>query len=148
MTWADVLGGVIAGLIATAIWFVAARVVELVRLWRYRGRYTATRKDEADARPEKPVLSAKWRWNALRFVLEVRMDGLPAGDWIKGDVCLDDQFSAVTRYHHMKGGKKLWGVWTLHVADARTIVVDTNYLDASTRQPVFQSALWERADLF
>jgi hypothetical protein len=147
MGGADVFGGVVAGLLATVSWFLAARAVEFFRLRRYRGRYIVTRKGEAQARPERPVLRTRWRWSAFRFVLEVKMDCLPAGDWVKGYVSLDDQLSAVTRYQHMKDGRKLWGIWSLHVADAQTLVVDTNYLEAATQSPVFQSALWERADV-
>src|SRR5437899_21142 len=101
MTWAGVLGGVLAGLIATGIWLLAVRTTEYVRLRRYAGSYSVSRKQKTERDDWKVMIGVKWR----RRGLYVRFENLPPDDWVCGRILMDEQFRGAGRYRHMKGGE-------------------------------------------
>ena len=144
MTWADVLGGVLAGLIATAIWVVCDRVRRFVRLrakfGRYAGSYSVTAKEEVEPRSERVAITVKGN------VLAVRFENLPPGDSVSGRILMDDQLRGEGHYWHVKGGAQLWGFWDVQARDDRTLLVHTTFAVSGTDRLAFEGFRWERAD--
>lgn len=99
MTWSDVLGGVLAGLIATAIWVAVDRLRRFVGLrrkfGRYAGHYSVTGKEELEPRLELVAITVKGN------VLDVRFEHLPPGDSVSGRILMDEQLRGEGHYWHV-----------------------------------------------
>jgi hypothetical protein len=96
MSWADLAGGVIAGLAATGAWVLATRFYEFVRLrkkfGRYVGRYSITRKQQIQTEPYEAVVTVK------RNVLSICLRNLPVGDSGGGTILMNEQLRGEGHY--------------------------------------------------
>src|SRR3954451_18738552 len=144
MTWADVWGGVVAGLIATAIWVFVDRSRRFIRVrrkfGRYAGCYLIAGKEELTPRPERVAIEVKGN------VLAIEFENLPPGDSVSGRIVMDELLRGEGHYRHVKGGVQLWGFWDIQVRDKRTLLVHTTFSRSGTDTLVLEGFRWERTE--
>lgn len=143
--WADFLGGIAAGLIATGIVWVAT---SLLRRKRNRdafgpliGTYKVTRKHPSDQpdgevtiKGDGPILTLDWT--------------LASGSRAEGTLAMNEQsrITGAGSYEHVQGAPG-WGYLTVHVASrkkgAARLLVDGRYTREAKRDEVSTAWVWE-----
>jgi hypothetical protein len=142
---ADLLVGVLAGVVASAIWWALAWSDRRRRLRRdfghLAGKYRVTRK--LSDLPEPGTVLITVSGNTLRAH---QFEGLPDGDSITGEISMNEHLPNTGRGHyaHVKGGKRLWGFWDIQVDDGDTLLVHTTYANYKTHVAVVSGFVWER----
>jgi hypothetical protein len=144
MSWADLLGGVLAGVAATGIAVLLARAIDFIQLRKYAGHYSVTAKQEVQPRAERALIRV--RGNLLGLYLKVNLENLPPDDWAIGRVLMDGRFFGAGRYRHMKQGNLLFGAWDVQAEDDRTLLVTTTFVKSGTERVVVEGFRWERTD--
>src|SRR4051812_39994987 len=124
MTWADVWGGVVAGLIATV----------RQKFGRYAGCYLIAGREELAPRPERVAIEVKGN------VLAIEFENPPPGDSVSGRIVMDEQLRGEGHYSHVKGGVQLWGFWDIQVRDKRTLLVHTTFSRSGTDTLVLEGS--------
>jgi hypothetical protein len=144
--WSDLLGGVVAGVIASTIAWGISRLYRLRRnridFGRLAGEYRVREKqpsEEADGtvtlRGNGPVLDLAW---TLGDRSEVR-----------GTVSMNEQsrVSGAGSYDHVRGENYGWGYFSLQVAEGERgpirLLVDGRFTDQKARQQIAGAWVWE-----
>ena len=144
MSWADLLTGVVAGLVATVVWTLLTWDQRRRRLKRdfapLEGTYSVTRKLAADQEPETVVIEVE------KSTLVVRFTGLSAGETVTGEIAMNEQLprSGKGHYWHVRGEAQMWGFWALQVKDVNTLLVHTTYASHKQPVPVVSGFVWSR----
>jgi hypothetical protein len=142
----EVLGGVIAGLIASAIAWGVGRLVRWKRniddFGVLAGEYNVYEKapsDRADGtltlKGKSPVLDVSWT--------------LEDGSTVRGTLTMNEQ-SRVTgsgSYEHRRGSAGGWGDFSVHVASRKQgavrVLVDGRFTDQELRRQIASAWVWE-----
>lgn len=146
VTRADVVGGVVAGLIATGLLTAGS---EIYRRWQFRralrpqaGDYRARWKYTAKVEPETLVITVEKN----RLIVTAK----DAADPYEGKIVMNEQFlqSGRGQYWQTKteNGEKLWGTWDVQLLDAKTILVDRTHADPTEKKPIYAGFVWEKLD--
>jgi hypothetical protein len=107
------------------------------------GLYALTRKSAASREPDKVRVRVKG--NVLRLMFE----GLPGGDWITGEIVMNDllRASGEGHYRHFKDGQHLWGLTRIYAPKGtHTIFEHRTYANEETFQEVVSGFLWTKIE--
>jgi hypothetical protein len=143
--WGDVLGGVVAGLIASVLAWAVGRVLR----WRrnrfdFGGLAGAYRVNEKWSEKDDGTATVSGTGPLLKFTWT-----LADGSEVKGTLAMNEQ-SRVTgagSYDHVRGNAYGWGHFTFQVAGRKQggvrLLVDGRFTDQRARQEIAGAWLWE-----
>lgn len=141
VSWSDLAGGVLAGVIATAVWALGLWWVEAHRFERafarLSGHHEVRRKQSSSLEPYTVVVTAKGS------VLDVRYDGWRDGS-CEGEIVMNRERRGAGHYSSVKKGKQLWGFWDVQVTDAGTVLVHEIYAKEETKTQIVSGYRWTR----
>jgi hypothetical protein len=141
VTGADLLTGVVAGVVAAAVWAFLAllnRQRRFRRLKRWNGAYRIFEKSKNRAEPE--TLSIRTTGN----LLEVRFANMPDGQSVEGQIVMDEQTlkGGKGQYEHTTSKEQAWGFWEVQLKEPDMILVHTTF---TTRAgPVVRGYVWRQ----
>ena len=140
----DIYIGVIAGVIATAMWTLfdcgRRRFNNHRHFDHLEGLFSVEEKLAAKPEPYRA------RVTVANNVLKVEYKGLEDGRSVSGAIEMSERFPKSGRGHYsdITGERRLWGLWEVQVVGRSELLVHSTYTSHKTFQQVTHGYVWKR----
>jgi hypothetical protein len=143
MSWEEIVGGLIVGVVAVIVWESGKQLWRRSRLrhefGHLAGDYVVTRKLNPGAR-EDGIAHIDVKGSSLK----VTFRDLEPGELITGGIGMNESMprSGRGQYHHIEGSNEMWGFWDVQVVPRNALLVHTTYAHDREHYAVVSGFVW------